>query len=115
LTPLLRAQMRFATLLPRLLDRALFFGFQVTLGETWRPNATVELYALAGIGSRASLHPLRLAVDLNLFQAGRWLTATQDHRPLGEWWERLYPDCRWGGRFPKPDGNHYSIAWEGRA
>ena len=112
---LLQQQQLFAKLLPRLLDRALFLGFTVTLGEVYRPDVTVELYALAGKGSRGSVHPLRLAVDLNLFRNGVWLTRTEEHRPLGEYWEQVNPLCRWGGRFPRPDGNHYSLLWEGRA
>jgi len=119
MTELLRAQLAFARVLPRLLDRASFLGFGVTLGETYRPDATVELYALEGRGSRASLHPLRLAVDLHLFRQGRYLTSTEDHRPLGEWWEQVGTarglPLRWGGNFSRPDGNHYSHAWGGRA
>ena len=66
----------------------------------------------AGKGSFRSLHPDRLAVDLNLFKDGVWLTKTEDHRVLGEFWESLGADHRWGGRFG--DGNHYSIEHQGR-
>lgn len=115
MSELLRAQMRFARLLPRLLDQAHALGFEVTLGETFRPPETVRLYAEEGRGSASSLHPLRLAVDLHLFREGRYLTRTADHLELGLWWEGQDPDARWGGRFARPDGNHYSLAWEGRA
>jgi len=108
--------MLFTRLLPRLIDRAHYLGFGATLGELYRPDETVELYALQGRGSLGSLHPLRLAVDLHLFRHEMdrmiYLTKTEHHRPLGEWWERLDPRCRWGGRFG--DGNHYSLEWEGR-
>jgi len=109
---LLERQMIFTGLLVELLDHALELGFGVTLGETYRPDETVELYALQGRGSRASLHPLRLAIDLHLFRDGVYLTRTEDHRELGEWWEERNALCRWGGRFG--DGNHYSLQWEGR-
>jgi len=116
---LLQAQQRFASLVPRLIDRALFLGFQVTGAEWYRPDETAELYALQGRGVKYSLHPLRLAIDLNLFADGRYLTSTEDHRPLGEWWERMGTahglPTRWGGTFTRPDGNHYSLAWGGRA
>jgi hypothetical protein len=111
---LLERQQLFAQLLARLLDRAHELGFAVTLGETYRPQETAELYALQGRGALRSLHPLRLAVDLHLFRDGRrYLTRTEDHLELGKWWEQLHPLCRWGGRFG--DGNHYSVAFGGRA
>lgn len=112
---LIEAQQLFARLLPRLLDHAHSMGYDVTLGEAWRPPETARLYAQQGRGSVQSLHILRLAVDLNLFQGGVYLTSTVAHQPLGEWWEQQHPLCRWGGRFTRPDGNHYSISWEGRA
>lgn len=65
-----------------------------------------------GSGIRNSLHELRLAQDFNLFRNGVFLTGTDSHRQLGEYWESLAPDCRWGGRFG--DGNHYSIEHQGR-
>jgi hypothetical protein len=47
---------------------------------------------------------MRLAIDLNLFDSdGTYLTDTEDHRRLGEWWEAQ--GGIWGGRFN--DGNHY--------
>jgi len=54
----------------------------------------------------------RLAVDLNLFRGGKWLDKSEDHKQLGDYWESLAPDARWGGRFG--DGNHYSIEHGGR-
>lgn len=112
---LLEHQQLFARLLSRLLAQAWILGFEVTLGEVYRPNETVELYALQGRGSAGSVHPLRLAVDLHLFKHGVFLTRSEDHAPLGHWWEQQHMLCRWGGRFPQPDGGHYSLAWQGRA
>ena len=62
-----------------------------------------------GYGAGRSCHKLRLAIDLNLFRGGRYLTGTADHKPLGEWWESQ--GGTWGGRFR--DGNHYSLEHEG--
>lgn len=63
-----------------------------------------------------SLHYSGLAFDVNLFDAhGDFLTRSEDHRPFGEFWKGLDPLCRWGGDFEKPDGNHYSVTWQGRA
>src|SRR3990167_1648952 len=63
-------------------------------------------------GIRLSIHQDKLALDLNLFKAGRYLDKTSDHLILGEYWESLDHDCRWGGRFR--DGNHYSLEHQGR-
>jgi hypothetical protein len=48
-------------------------------------------------------------LDLNLFKDGKYLALTEDHKPLGEWWESQ--GGAWGGRFN--DGNHYSLEHEG--
>ena len=64
---------------------------------------------------RGSLHYKRLAQDLNLFVKGKWITQG-DHpawKDLGEFWEKLDPICRWGGRFR--DANHFSLTHEGKA
>ena len=65
-------------------------------------------------GFKESCHGIRLAVDFNLFKAGKYLDQTADHRLLGEYWKSLHNLARWGGDFKKPDGNHYSFEWGGR-
>jgi hypothetical protein len=110
------AQALFARLVGTLLVHAAEQGYEVTLGEAYRPPELVALYARDGRGSAASVHPDRLAIDLNLFRDGVFQPTTEAHRPLGEWWESQHPLCRWGGRFQKPDGNHYSLGYyPGRA
>lgn len=106
-------QSLFARLVAELIQHAIALGYEVTLGEGWRSPEEAARLAKLGIGSKNSLHPLRLAQDLNLFLDGQWLRDTADHRPLGEWWEQQHPDCCWGGRWG--DGNHYSMTHEGRA
>ena len=87
-------------------------GYEVTYGEFYRTEEQAALNAKKGVGIKNSLHTVRLAADINLFKNGKWLTSTEDHRPLGEKWESMGEDHRWGGRFG--DGNHYSIEHEGR-
>ena len=111
---LLDAQLRFARLLPRLLDYVASLGLAYTVGEAWRPPETAALYARQGRGSATSLHGERLAIDLNLFRDREYLNTTEAHRELGRFWEQLDPYCRWGGRFTRPDGNHYSLTRDGR-
>jgi hypothetical protein len=90
-------------------------GYEFTFGEAWRTPEQAALNASRSTGIRASLHGDRLAIDLNLYRAGRWLTTSEDHRPLGAYWKTLHPLARWGGDFkPSPDGNHYSLEWQGR-
>lgn len=104
-------QVVFAKLLPRLIDKAFELGFEVTLGDTFRdPRVHGAVGVKLGYGHPKSCHKLRLAVDLNLFKDGKFLETTEDHRPLGEWWESV--GGTWGGRFN--DANHYSFEWEGQ-
>lgn len=108
-------QSLFASLVAGLIEHAHELGYEFTLGEAWRSPQEAERLAKLGEGIVASLHCLRLAIDLNLFRDGRYLSSTEAHRPLGEWWEKQHELCRWGGRFSRPDGNHYSLSHGGRA
>lgn len=103
-------QRAFARMVARLIDKAHELGFEVSLGDAYRdPQVHGAPGVKMGYGSARSCHKLRLAVDLNLFKDGRYLSGTDDHRPLGEWWESQ--GGNWGGRFN--DGNHYSLEHEG--
>ena len=105
-------QKLFAKLVPRLIDRAHELGYQVTLGDAYRdPRSHGKLGEKGAYGAKFSCHKVRLAIDLNLFKDGNYLVTTEDHRPLGEWWEDQHELCCWGGRFN--DGNHYSMTHEG--
>ncbi len=109
-------QNRFSSLVASLLLKAQELGYQVTLGEVHRTAEQSKIYADGGIGLSNSLHRLRLAVDLNLFFDGKYLTESKDYEPLGQWWEEQsnqdYTLC-WGGRFLKQDGNHFSMMHDG--
>lgn len=105
----------FARLVASLILRAYRDGYELTFGETYRTPEQAALNAKQGKGIANSLHTQRLAIDLNLFKDGTYLSSTDAHRPLGEWWEGLSTpeyQCCWGGRFN--DGCHYSIAHGGR-
>jgi hypothetical protein len=109
---LLDTQMAFVQLIPRLIDKAFEMGYGVTIGDAYRdPRVHGALGVKVGYGHPKSAHKNRLAIDLNLFKDGKFLSATEDHRKLGEWWEQQHPLARWGGRFD--DGNHYSIEYQG--
>jgi hypothetical protein len=105
-------QSRFARMVAALIVKATELGYEVTFGEAYRTPEQAALNAKSGKGISNSLHTERLAIDLNLFRDGKYLADTESHRPLGEWWESI--GGAWGGGFAKPDGNHYSLAHNGR-
>lgn len=103
-------QRLFTKLLSDLIRWAYEHGYELTLGEAYRTPEQAALNAAKGTGIAKSLHTDRLAIDMNLFKDGQFLQTTDDHKPLGEYWESL--GGTWGGRFK--DGNHYSLEHEGR-
>lgn len=108
-------QQIFTSLVAQLIQWSYATGYGLTFGEAWRPPEMVAIYAKNGKGSSVSVHPDRLAVDFNLFVNGKYRCDTESYRPLGEKWESLNPVCRWGGRFTRADGNHFSMEFQGRA
>lgn len=99
-------QRRFTRMIGQLILHAYAMGYELTLGDAYRdPRVHGDFGEEQGYGHPKSVHKLRLAVDFNLFKDGEYLTETEDHRFLGEYWELLGGD--WGGRFD--DGNHYSL------
>lgn len=89
-------QSKFVDNVAWLIAYANSIGYELTFGDA---------YAKAGHG-KGSFHYKRLAIDFNLFIDGKYQRSTKAHLPLGEFWESL--GGTWGGRFKKPDGNHYS-------
>lgn len=91
----------------QLIDFAYKNGYRLTQGCAYCEKR--------GHHKDGSCHYIRLANDFNLFIKnikGEWTYThrTDDHEPLGEFWEML--GGAWGGRFG--DGNHYSTEFEGR-
>jgi hypothetical protein len=104
--------------LAKLLDFGLSQGWEFTLGEAYitNPRRTRSGREVEdGVHMRNSLHYEKLAIDLNLFINGRWISdgGHPAWRDLGEYWESLDSLCRWGGRFG--DANHFSIHDKGRS
>lgn len=93
-------------MLPGLLQKAFEFGYEITLGDAYRdPRVTY--------GHPNSLHRSRLAIDLNLFHNGAYITDDTGHKELGAFWESI--GGTWGGRFKGAacDPNHYSLGYGG--
>jgi hypothetical protein len=95
-------QSKFALYIGKLIVWAYEQGYEITFGDTY-PGKFKH--------SEFGKHPSGLAIDLNLFRDGKYLTMTEDHAPLGLYYESLDPKASWGGRWN--DGNHYSYG-EGR-
>jgi D-alanyl-D-alanine carboxypeptidase len=111
---LAQKQRRFLPLVAKLIDFAYAQGYELTAGECYRTPEQAALNAQHGSGIANSLHTLRLAVDLQLFRGGVYLTDTASYEWLGEFWKTLDPECSWGGDFQtRPDGNHFSLSWGG--
>ena len=104
-------QREFLPMVARLIEFAYANGYELTVGDGYRdPRLHGALGVKIGYGAANSCHKIRLAIDLNLFRDGKYLTATEDYRVLGEFWESI--GGTWGGRFS--DGNHFSIEHDGR-
>ena len=108
---LIEKQRLFCQLAAKLILQAVEMGYQPRFGEAERTPEQAALDAAKGIGIKNSEHCKRLALDLLLDNSqGDYLTATEDYKPLGEWWKAQHPLCRWGGDFvSNPDGDHFSF------
>lgn len=107
-----KMQRKFPPMVVKLITWAYEQGYELTFGDAFRdPRVHGFVGQKVGYGHRNSAHKQKLAIDLNLFKDGEYLTSTEDHRPLGEYWESI--GGSWGGRFTKPDGNHYSLEYNG--
>lgn len=104
-------QRSFPPLVAQLIEWAYKQGYELTFGECFRSPEQAQWDAQHALGIANSLHTQRLAIDLNLFIDGIYQVSTEAYRPMGEFWESL--GGSWGGRFSKPDGNHFSIEHEG--
>lgn len=88
-------QSKFVKMTALLIFYAYELGYELSFGDAWAQSGHRE----------NSFHYKRLAIDLNLFKNGTYLTKTSDHEPLGVFWESI--GGTWGGRWN--DGNHYSL------
>ncbi len=86
----------------KLCQKARELGFDYAFDEITNHQGTGH--------KKDSLHYFGCAGDLILYKNGVYLDKTEDYQELGEYWESVNSDCKWGGRFSKPDGNHFSFA-----
>lgn len=142
-TEIMLKQWRFARNVALLIQHANSMGYEVSLGEASRSDEQAEINALGGGGRemvaqmverafpllakklrnntgngiRNSVHCLRIAVDLQLFNPSesdpsrQWVKDVGPYAQLGAYWKSLAPDHRWGGDFG--DTPHFSIEHNG--
>lgn len=107
-------QEEFAQSAAKLIQKASELGYGVTFGDAYRSPQQAAANATSGAGIANSLHCERLAIDLNLFKDGVYITDDRGHRELGTWWKTLGAKYRWGGDFKsRKDFNHYSLSPDG--
>jgi peptidoglycan L-alanyl-D-glutamate endopeptidase CwlK len=91
-------------------------GYETTLGEAYRTKSMQLLYFMGYklmviCGSlklvktkhlsrtMKSKHLLKLAHDVFIFKDGKYLTSKEDCQILGDYWETLHINNKWGGNF----------------
>jgi hypothetical protein len=107
------AQRRFTVMVAQLVFYTTSLpGYQLTFGDAYRDPRVPY-------GHENSLHRKRLAVDLNLFVNGEYITCTgvdaerhiEYFQKIGFFWEHI--GGTWGGFFEDPDPNHFSLSFGG--
>jgi len=83
-------QRQFTRMVGQLIEWAYQNDYELTFGDAYRdPRVFGPVGEKKGYGRSKSNHKVRLAIDFNLFKNGKYLTATEDHRLLGEYWESI--------------------------
>ena len=109
------AQRLFARRLPRLIDYINDNGYECTLGDAYRdPRSHGKMGHTKVYGQPKSAHKQRLAIDLNLFLDGVYLTDSESYRLFAEYWVSLDPENHVSG-IDFNDANHFSFRYNGIA
>jgi len=102
MSELFEKRAKFTRHFPTLINEMIAHGYTPLIGKDGLPH------------KKNSLHYEGLAVDIDLFRDGVYLTKTSDHKIFGKFWKSLDSDCCWGGDFSRSDGNHYSVTFDKR-
>ena len=104
-----KKQQQFTGCVASLITYAYSKGYGLTFGDAFRDGRVHgDFGEKIGYAAGKSVHKLRLAVDLNLFIDGEYITGDcPEYQDLGQHWKSLDDDARWGGDFN--DFNHFSF------
>ena len=93
-------QEKFTEDLAKLLNYLIDNGYAVRIGEVERTQAQQEIYIKEGKSKTAnSMHLKRCAADLHIFKNGDWLQSKTQLQSIGDYWESLDKNNKWGGNF----------------
>lgn len=109
-----QARCQFTTALAHLVLHAESLGYELAFAEGMDRITAKDP---TSDHMKTSLHHIGLAQDIDLYLKGVYLMDSEDHEPLGTWWEDYGIEhglpLVWGGNFKRPDGNHYSLRYGG--
>lgn len=75
-------------------------GYDVRIGEAERTKEQQEIYLKSGkTKTLDSLHLKRCAIDLHIFFNGSWIQSKSELQFIGDYWEQLSKNNKWGGNF----------------
>lgn len=93
-------QAEFLLQVCKLVEYATAAGFTVTGGELFRTPEQQQIYVQTGRSkTMESNHLRRCAIDLNFLQSGTLVYSKQALQAVGDFWESLHPNNRWGGNW----------------
>ncbi len=97
-------QSLFAFNIHLLIEFAYKNGFELTFGEFDRTIEQQKIYFTTGRSKTMdSRHLHRLAGDFNIFVEGKLTNDPKVIKPMGDFWESLHTDNRWGGDWDRDD------------
>lgn len=75
-------------------------GYDVRIGEAERTKEQQEIYIKQGKSKTIkSNHLIRCAVDIHIFKNNQYLQSKAELQIIGDYWESLSIENRWGGNF----------------
>lgn len=93
-------------------------GYSCSLGDGYRdPRVFGEYGESKGYSARHSMHKLRLAIDINLYdKEGNYIkdSGHPAYKEVGAFWKSRHELCEWGGETGRNDGNHFSLSHDGK-
>ena len=75
-------------------------NYDVRIGEAERTEEQQEIYIKQGKSKTSnSMHLKRCAIDLHIFKDDNYITSKQELQSIGDYWESLSSQNRWGGNY----------------